>query len=1040
MFWLATGFFQPPEGGRQTAPLANPRHATLEQADRPSAPEKLSKAGGDAEHLARLMSAPIQVPDGGAMRQFQLATGELYIRNRGGAPRILSIPASQTAAEFQAAIEKARAESGTEPELVLYPAGFPRNESTRRIVTREVVINAPVRGQADAIAEAQGLVFKKALPFAPGSFVYEVPTSAAALAARSATGTAASPLLASLAAKRSLPNDPFAPLQWHLLSRNQTVRTTDGNLTAAPGIDLNVVPVWNYPSTNTANSTRGRGVVIGIVDDGMEWSHPDLFANAKKDLQYDWNGKDNDPKPDLLNGDDHGTACAGVAAARGNNRIGVSGVAPEAGLAGMRLIAGEKTDLDEAEAMVWKMGQIHILSNSWGPPDRGFILEAPDKLTLSALKYAADFGRNGRGTIITFAGGNGRAPDLDRNGNLALADDGLPIMAGSDNSNYDGYANSIYTIAVGAVSSTGSQSDYSESGANLVVSAPSNTTDGTGLGIMTTDNKGGFGYNPGFSGNGSLSTEPDFRGSGDFSRWFGGTSSATPAVSGVVALMLEKNPALGWRDVQEILMRTATRVDKDDTDWITANRTSHVPGQPLVPFQFNHKYGAGLVNAAAAVNLAASWKNLGTQQTKVVSRNLTQRINAASTVRRTFTVNGTNLRTEHATLELTITDIPKGDLNITLRSPGNTNSTLCVPHTDDINEFTNWKFMTVRNWGENSNGVWELTVTNNGTLTGNLTRAELTVYGTATANATTLVTAAASAQLAPVGSNITLNATATALNANGTVSGSITGVQFFRTTNGTGNATLIGNGTLSGNSPSNPATFSLVWNTANLTAGNYSITAVARSSGNVTGTSAAVPLVLEAPLLAGWDFQTANSSTVPLTTALYGTRTYRANFGNGTLFMNGSNQSSRWDVAAGEVFSGEGTAENAQAGFSRTATNPAALLLRGGRNLSANGKSIVFQIDMSNSRRLDISYAAAATAGGFNLHTWDYYDATARTWRRIEQKTIPVTLAFSTVRVAQVPGIGFNGRPNALVRLTVSGASSITGTNLIDNISFKASR
>jgi hypothetical protein len=181
---------------------------------------------------------------------------------------------------------------------------------------------------------------------------------------------------------------------------------------------------------------------------------------------------------------------------------------------------------------------------------------------------------------------------------------------------------------------------------------------------------------------------------------------------------------------------------------------------------------------------------------------------------------------------------------------------------------------------------------------------------------------------------------------------------------------------------------------------------------------------------------------VPLTTALYGARTYRANFGtgNGTLFMNGSNQSNRWDVAAGEVFSGEGTAENAQAGFSRTATNPAALLLRGGRGLSANGKSIVFQIDMSNSRRLDISYAAAATAGGFNLHTWDYYDATARTWRRIEQKTIPVPLAFSTVRVAQVPGIGFNGRPNALVRLTVSGASSITGTNLIDNISFKASR
>lgn len=983
------------------------------------------KKNGESALLAQMVSSPIQLPDGGGVRKFQLATDQLYLRGADGASRILSLPKAATAAEFAAAIAKARAESGSEPELILYPAGFPRNEFTRRIATRQVVITAPSRAEADALAAAQGLAFKKALPFAPGSFVYGAPTSAAALASRAATGAFAVPLLASRRGVMAMPNDPHVQLQWHLKFQGQK--------NAVAGTDINVESVWNYPSTSLSNSIRGRGVVIGIVDDGLEWSHPDLAPNVLKSLQYDWIGKDADPTPPIFKS--HGTACAGVAAARGNNRIGISGVAPEASLAGMRLIGAETTDLDVAEAMAWQPNHIHILSNSWGfypfDTDTGYpggvfenwnTISTLDPLLEAALKYAADFGRNGKGTIITFAAGNH---------DKLIPSRGAPPTASGARIDFQALPNSIHSIAVGAVDSLGGKSFYSQIGSSLLISAPS-LGGNQSLGIMTTDNKGWYGSNPGlWSG--------DFPGSGDVTKNFDGTSAACPVVSGVVALMLEKNPNLGWRDVQEILMRTATRVDATDPDWITANRTSHIPGQPLVPFQFNDNYGAGLVNATAAVNLAGTWANLGTQQSKAVTRNLTQRINAASTVRRTFTVNGTNLRAEHATLELTITDIPKGNLTITLRSPGNTTSTFCLPHSDTLNKFTDWKFMTVRNWGENSNGVWQLSVANNGALTGNLTRAVLTVYGAATANATTLVTASANSTLASIGSNIALNATATALNANGTVSGAITGVQFFRTSNGT--TTPIGNGTLVGNA-TNPARFTLVWNTANLTAGNHSITANATSSANATGTSAAVPVALEAPLLAGWDFQTATISTVPLTTALYGARTYRANFGtgNGTLFMNGSNQSSRWDVAAGEVFSGGGTAENAQPGFSRTATNPAALLLRGGRGLSANGKSIVFQIDMSNSRRLDISYAAAATAGGFDKHTWDYYDATASTWRRIEQKTIAVPSAFSAVRVAQVPGIGFNGRPNALVRLTVSGASSITGTNLIDNISFKASR
>jgi subtilisin family serine protease len=377
-----------------------------------SVPAPANPSVSEASQLAPFLSTPITLQDGGSERAFELATDQLYLRGSDGAARILAIPATDSPEAFAAAIEQARSDHHTEPELVLYPVGFPRNEFTRRIVTREVVVNAPTRAEADVLAAAQGLVFQKAPVFSPNSFVYEAPTSAKSLSVQAdkTASIEATPLLASRASKKSMPNDPYVQLQWHLKHQNQQG--------AVPGTDINVESVWNFPSTSAENSTRGRGVVIGIVDDGLEWSHPDLAPNVLKDFQYDWIGKDNDPKPNpfAYPPEAHGTACAGVAAARGNNRIGVSGVAPEAGLVGMRLVGGYSTDLDIAEAMTWKMGDVHILSNSWGyrafaTDDDGLFaawlpLRQTGAMTVAALKYAVDFGREGRGTIITFSAGN----------------------------------------------------------------------------------------------------------------------------------------------------------------------------------------------------------------------------------------------------------------------------------------------------------------------------------------------------------------------------------------------------------------------------------------------------------------------------------------------------------------------------------------------------------------------------------------------------------------------------------------------------------
>jgi len=989
--------------------------------------------------LEAVLNQPVSIEHGGALRELALAKDELYVRNSDGIGRVLSIPSASSARELLDQIEKLQKETGSAPELILYPPGAMRDDSTRRIVTRDILIEADSRSAADSLASS--LSFKSAPAYAKGKYIYEAPSSPEALAFFVKTSDSVSPyvtpLLASKVAKMTMPNDPLVQKQWHLKFQNQ--------LGAVSGTDVNVESVWKYPSTtrfNSANATsgfiRGNGVTIGIVDDGMEWSHPDLLPNVLRNLQKDWNGKDFDPKPYFYN-DNHGTACAGVAAARGNNRIGVSGVAPEANLVGMRLIADAQTDADVAEAMTWYPDTIHIKSNSWGyspfttNSSTGLFqlwnpIVSPDPLTEAALEYAAKYGRGGKGSVITFAAGNSDEFKLTSNGTAQKSGARVDFQA---------LPNSIYTIAVGAVNSLGKKSNYSQVGSSLLISAPSNTSDGTGLGIMTTDNKGPKGYNYGVHNTFFLWPVDDFKGLGDVTQNFGGTSSATPAVSGVIALMLQRNPNLGWRDVQEILIRSAVKIDSNDTEWITANRTDHVTGNATASFKFNDKYGAGLVDAAAAVALSGNWTNLGPQLSLSTSNNTSQALAANATANKTFTVNGSITRAEHVALQLTVTDIPKGNLTITLTSPspGNTTSTFCIPHSDTLNKFDNWKFMTVRSWAENPNGNWTLTITNNGTTTGNLTNAALVVYGTATpAAATTSVTLAASTTLAPLSSNITLNATATALVANGTVSGNITGVQFFRTLNGT--TTLIGNGTLTGNS-TNPARYSLVWNTANLTAGNYSITANATSSGNVTGASNAITVKLDPILHAGWDFQTltSNRSSVPLATALMSVRTYNANFGNGNgaLLLNGSNGSSQWSYSNGEIFVGPGSTLNAAAGFSPLTSNPAALLLRAGRNLSANGKSLIFRCTSTANKTYTISYAAASTTGGFSNHAWSWSNNATGTYTPLGNATLTSNFTTSNFTTSNSTSNG-----TLFLRLTPSGATSASGTNLIDNIQIQS--
>ena len=476
------------------------------------------------------------------------------------------------------------------------------------------------------------------------------------------------PLVERQMTPRWTPNDTYFSNQWHLENTGQD--------NGVAGEDVNITGAWN--------SVRGTGIVIGVVDDGLEWDHEDLSANYESNLDYDYCNYDSDPMP--ASWDAHGTAAAGVAAAIGNNGLGVSGAAPDASLAGLMLIACGNSDNDEANALSHLNDDIDIYSNSWGPSDNGQTLSGPGPLMIAAFEDDAYNGRNGLGNVITWAAGNGLSSD--------------------DDSNLDGYANSRFTISVTAVDHDGDQTNYGEPGANVLVSAPS---DGSGVGITTTDNEGNSGYT-----------------NGDYTSNFGGTSSATPLVSGVIALMLEANSNLTWRDVQQIIVESARKNDPNDSGWNT-NGAGH---------EFNHKYGFGVIDAGHAVSLAENWTNLGPEVnissgTISVSQSIPDN-EPDNPVVSTHTVSE-SLIVESVDVIFDADHPYRSDLDVTLISPDGTESELVnyFANRDSGNNYNEWQFNSVQHWGEVSAGTWTLEVYDDGNQdVGTWNHWELVIHGT----------------------------------------------------------------------------------------------------------------------------------------------------------------------------------------------------------------------------------------------------------------------------------------------------------------------
>ncbi|KAJ3126626.1 Proprotein convertase subtilisin/kexin type 7 [Physocladia obscura] len=258
-------------------------------------------------------------------------------------------------------------------------------------------------------------------------------------------------------------NDPHFARQWNLFN--------DGNEGRIKGNDINVVPVWR-------KGINGSGVTVAILDDGVDYLHPDLSGEVwSGGSSFDFAGHSGDVRPDAGTDDVHGTRCAGQVAAAADNGVCGVGVAFGARVAGLRLLsspnassnsnyainsaATTNTDAAEARALNHAPQINHIYSSSWGPDDDGASLDGPGPLATLALEAGVLKGRAGRGSIFVFASGNG----------------GLE----GDNCNFDGYANSVYTVAIGAINHKGNMPSYGElCSAHLAVTYSS----GAGAGIV----------------------------------------------------------------------------------------------------------------------------------------------------------------------------------------------------------------------------------------------------------------------------------------------------------------------------------------------------------------------------------------------------------------------------------------------------------------------------------------------------------------------------------------------------------------------------
>lgn len=445
----------------------------------------------------------------------------------------------------------------------------------------------------------------------------------------------------------------------------------------------NILPVWQRYT--------GKGIKIGQFEPGSDFAvGKEIFDFRHADLQESADAKwlANLDLKENYQFSNHATMVAGVMVAQRNNTGGI-GVAWNAKLGGHWISASDLSGMDN-------MYLYDVVNNSWGhttPFGVKFTPTGIDQLP-DSYRMALTRGRDGLGTVIVFSAGN----DREKGGN----------------SNYGNESNSRSSVVVGAANAHNdlsvlqvSNKPFSSPGASILVSAPGNR-------IQTTSRELVNGNESTF-GSGTSAAQ--------------GTSFAAPVVSGIVALMLEANPQLGYRDVKQILALSAKKIDDASTRWQeNASREWNGGGMHI-----SHDYGYGMVDANAAVRLAENWFDQRTafNEYKLItpahSGSITAYLPAATTYRpgvysHSMSINVADINPESVEVRVNLTHSRPGDLTLKLISPSGTESILMdrpgksASDSTGITSFAgsntlDYVFNTERLRGEKATGKWTLQIT-----------------------------------------------------------------------------------------------------------------------------------------------------------------------------------------------------------------------------------------------------------------------------------------------------------------------------------------